>query len=1013
MSHRSAPPVRYYPRRIYGVAYALKASDLLPIPNGPPKHPEKTVTAMRRLLIIAHWLLSVVVASDLWVHFHSNAIATNLAESLGLGALILLLRNSITPTITPDTVDEWLPAAVRGSGYGVTISDAQRRLVWVNDSFTKMTGYRIDEVVGRKTSDLLYFDGTDTGTVRYVREAFTEVNGIRFEIRVRSKDGREWWLDTDAQPLRDARGTLQGWACIQTDVTNEVHKREVMRRDQHRILMMIQGGDIGTWEWDATTNLIEPNSVFLGALGYADDREACTLEWLRDLYHEDDRDSNLRGLEEVIAGRTDLYRGQQRLRTKDGAWKWFLSAVGVVERGPDGKPWRMFGVQFDITEQKRAEEQLRTAKEAAEAANRAKSEFLANMSHEIRTPLNGVIGMTGLLLDTPLRDDQREFADIARSSGESLLAVLNDVLDFSKIEANQMVLEQVDFDLATIIDQSVDAIALRAGEKGLELIVDVEPALPRGVRGDPTRLRQIVLNLLGNAVKFTEKGEVRLSARRKHAGDGTVWLRVEVADTGLGLTAEQRSRLFRPFTQADTSTTRRFGGSGLGLSICRRLIELMNGSIGVNSSPGSGSCFWFEVRLALAPQLPAPIEAVELTDCEVLVIDDHPVNRRIIQEQLHSVACRVTSAATAAAGETAWQMLVANGRVPDVILLDHDLPDHPGPWLAERLRREPDGAHVCIILMTSLGTRVGDRTADWVIDRIMTKPVRRSALLQCLQEALGTARAKSVPLPAARDDLLRGRRVLLAEDNVVNQKLACRLLEKLGAEVTLAGTGQAAIENLLARPFDVVLMDCQMPVLDGYEATRRIRSGVAGPTAATIPIIALTAHALNGDRERCLAAGMNDHLTKPIDPVLFRACLKQFLDAGPRQAPPLRVDHVSTATSAVFDERALRERIGGDADFLEELLGVFVRTIDDEVVALLTAATRGKAAAVRAHAHTIKGAASNVSAGALAHAAAVLESSAGAGAISGQDIEAVRLAWRDTQRHPAIEPALAKAHPPA
>ena len=287
-------------------------------------------SAMRRLLMIANWLLSVVVASDLWIHFHTNGVATSLAESLGLGGLILLLRNSIpigshaersTPTITPDTVEEWLPAALCGSGYGVTISDAQRRLVWVNDSFTRMTGYRVDEVVGRKTSDLLYFDGTDAGTVHYVRKAFTEVRGIRFEIRVRSNDGREWWLDTDAQPLLDPRGTLQGWACIQTDVTNEVHKREAMRRDQHRILMMIQGGDIGTWEWDATTNLIEPNSVFLGALGYANDQEARTLKWLRDLYHEDDRDNNLRGLEEVIAGRTDLYRGQQRLRMKDGGWK--------------------------------------------------------------------------------------------------------------------------------------------------------------------------------------------------------------------------------------------------------------------------------------------------------------------------------------------------------------------------------------------------------------------------------------------------------------------------------------------------------------------------------------------------------------------------------------------------------------------------------------------------------------------------------------------------------------------
>ncbi len=911
--------------------------------------------------------------------------------------------------ITSDTVAEWLPPALRGSGYGVTISDAQRRLVWVNASFTRMTGYRIEEVVGTKTSDLLYFEGTNSETVRYVREAFAAERGIRFEILVRSKDGRQWWLDTDAQPLLDDKGTLRGWACIQTDVTGEVQKRETMRRDQHRILMMIQGGNIGTWEWDAATNLIEANSVLAGSLGIERDAKDLRLEWLIDLCHERERDLYSRGIREIIAGHTDVYRGEHRLRTAGGEWKWFLSSVGVVDRGSDGRPLRIFGVHFDITEQKAAAEQLLAAKEIAEAANLAKSDFLANMSHEIRTPLNGVIGMTGLLLDTSLREDQREFAEIARASGESLLAVINDVLDYSKIEAHQMVLEHVDFDFAAMVDQSVDAIALRAGEKGLELIVDVESTVPRGVCGDPTRLRQIVLNLLGNAVKFTEQGEVRLSVRRLDATDGTVRLRLEVTDTGLGLTAEQRSRLFTPFTQADTSTTRRFGGTGLGLSICRRLVELMNGAIGVDSVSGSGSCFWFEVTLGLAPWLVEPVAAVELADREVLLIDDHPVNRRIIEEQLVSVACRVTSAASAAAGEAAWNSLIAKGRVPDAILLDHDLPDHPGPWLAARIRLLPHGSKVCIILMTSLGTRVGDRTTDRVVDRIMTKPVKRAALLQCLQGVLGTTGARSVPEAAVRDELLRGRHVLLAEDNIVNQKLASRLLEKLGAQVTLADTGQSAIDHLLARPFDAVLMDCQMPVLDGYEATRRIRAGIAGRPATTIPIIALTAHALHGDRDRCLAAGMNDYLTKPINPELLRTCLVGLLGAGGQKIAAEQVHGANTVADSAFDDGVLRARAGDDSDFLDELMGVFVRTTSDEIVALLTAASRGDAAAVKAHAHTIKGAAGNVAASALANAAAALEISASEGLVSAEDVEAVRLAWRTTRSHPAVERAAVKS----
>ena len=915
------------------------------------------------------------------------------------------------PAITPDTVDRWLASAMRGTKYGVTISDVERRLVWVNDSFSTMTGFTLGEVMGKKTSDLIYYGGTDSETIGKVRDSFAAIRGVRFEIRVRSKDGREWWLDTDAQPLLDEDGALRGWACVQRDVTAEVHKREAIRRDQHRILMMIQGGNIGTWEWDSATGLIEANTVFLEALGHSHNKETRTLEWLEALHHEEDRGALLRGFEAMDSGRSDVFRGRHRLCAKDGAFRWYLSAAGVVERGADGRPLRMFGVQFDVTEQMLAEEQLRVAKEAAEAANRAKSEFLANMSHEIRTPLNGVIGMTALLLDTPLRDDQREFADIARSSGESLLAVLNDVLDFSKIEAGQMSLERIDFDLAAIIDQSIDAVALRAGEKALELIVELEPTLPRGVNGDPTRLRQIILNLLGNAVKFTEKGEVRLAVRRQKAVDGTARLRVEVTDTGVGLTADERARLFRPFSQADTSTTRRFGGTGLGLSICRRLIDLMEGTIGVDSSLGSGSCFWFEVPLALAPTLLAAVEPVDLADCSVLIIDDHPVNRRILQEQLVSVECRVTTAATAAEGETAWRMLVAAGRPPDAILLDHDLPDHPGPWLAARLRQEPLGAQVSIVLMTSLGTHVGDRTSGDAIDRVMTKPVKRAALLQCLQQTLGTLRAQSTPAVAARDDLLRHRRVLLAEDNVVNQKLARRLLEKMGATVTVADNGQAAIDAMLNAPFDVVLMDCQMPVLDGYEATRRVRSGAAGPAAAAIPIIALTAHALSGDRDRCLEAGMNDYMTKPIDPTALRATLQALFLPDARRCPSTGIKAEAIDSAAVLDARALRAISGGDDDFVAELLSAFVTTMDEEVGALLTAATQRSTAEVRAHAHTIKGAASSVAAGALSRAAAVLEQSAGEGFIRREEVDSVRVAWRDVRVHPAIAPVAAALIP--
>src|SRR5580658_1293171 len=857
--------------------------------------------SMHLLRMIGAALLCIVLVSGLWSHFQPSSAAAHWAFTAALVLLIavpwggiLRKRGGIRPDtqITQETIAEWLSMATRNTGYGVTISDAERRLVWVNDSFTRMTGYGLGEVLGEKVSDLIYFEGTNLDTVRQVRAAFAAVRGARFEILVRSKNGREWWLDTDAQPLLDSRGNLRGWACIQTDVTGEVLKREATRRDQNRVLTMIEGGNIGTWELDATTNAIEANSVFFASLGYPPQMPGIDFEWLRELFHIDDRAANDRGVQDIVAGRTDLYRGQHRMRARDGTWKWFLSAVGVVERSADGKPSRIFGVQFDMTEHKLAEahaqEQLLAAKEAAEAANRAKSEFLANMSHEIRTPLNGVIGMTGLLLDTELSKEQHELAEIARSSGESLLAVLNDVLDFSKIEAGQMTLEQIDFDFLTVVEQSVDAIALSAGEKGLELVIDVDQTLPRGMRGDPTRLRQVVLNLLSNAIKFTERGEVRLCVRRRDTTDGSVGLRIEITDTGVGLTAEQRARLFMPFSQADASMTRRFGGTGLGLSICRRLIELMNGAIGVDSTMGAGSCFWFEIALPEVSSWNVPAESTDLDGCRVLVIDDHPTNRRIIETQLTSNGCRVTSAATAVEGEEAWMRLIASGRAPDVVLLDHDLPDHPGPWLAKRLRGHPAGAQIPIVLMTSLGSRVQALTEDRLIDRIMTKPVKQTTLLLCLREVVGKARAATAPAHAVVADTLRRMRVLLAEDNIVNQKLARRILEKLGADVTVADNGEAAIAALAASAYDVVLMDCQMPVLDGYEATRRIRAGAAGAAASAIPVIALTAHALSGDRDRCLAAGMSEYLTKPIDPHTLKCRLEELLGTDSHSGEHLR-----------------------------------------------------------------------------------------------------------------------------
>ncbi len=784
-----------------------------------------------------------------------------------------------------------------------------------------------------------------------------------------------------------------------------------LRNTTERLALATRAGGVGIWDFDAVGGRLVWDDQMLLLYGTTRERFAGAYEAWQSGVHPGDRQRGDEEFQAALRGEKE-YDTEFRVVWPDGSVH-VLRALAVVERDAAGRPLRMVGTNWDITAQKQVEQELRLAKQAAEEGARAKSEFLANMSHEIRTPMNGVIGMTDLLLDTALSDEQRHYAETVRASGESLLGLINDILDFSKIEAGKLDLEMLDFDLATLLDDLVVPLAMRAEEKGVEFLCAADPAVPTLLRGDPGRLRQVLTNLSGNAVKFTAAGEVAIRVSRVDADDRSARLRFSVCDTGRGIPEDKIGLLFDKFSQVDASTTREYGGTGLGLAISKQLVELMGGEIGVKSEEGRGSEFWFTVRFGRQPAAARPdfLAHADLRGLRVLIVDDNATGREILTTRLASWGMRPAEAWDGPGALDVLGRAQAEGDPFRIAVIDMQMPRMDGETLGRAIRADRRLADTRLVMLTSMGARGDARRFEAAgFAAYATKPIRfeelRIVLSLALTERTGTEPSRIVTRHTAREALNRfeGRkaRILLAEDNITNQQVALGILRKLGLRADAVANGAEALRALQTLPYDLVLMDVQMPEMDGIEATRRVRDPGSTVPNRRIPIIAMTAHAMHGDRERFLAAGMDDHVTKPVSPRALAVALERWLpwESAMTMHPGLEAVEGATVAAArepglpLFDRAGMLARLMDDEDLARAVVAAFLEEAPRQIAALRDCFEAGDVHGAGRLAHSIKGSSASVGGERLRAVAFEMESAGASGDLGGA---AGRLAELDAE----------------
>ncbi|MGH7791898.1 MAG: PAS domain S-box protein, partial [Thermodesulfobacteriota bacterium] len=721
---------------------------------------------------------------------------------------------------------------------------------FVNPQFQKYTGYNEDELIGTNSLMLVFAEDRDM-VGENAKKMLKREKVSPYEYRIVNKHGEvRWVMETVTSVQYQGRQAVLGSFM---DITEHKQTEELFRNLSNR-------SPIGVYiVQDGKFQFVNPQ--FQKYTGY-DEYDLLDTSFWRIVFHKD-RDILRENLIKLRGERSPAY--EYRIVNKQGDVRWIMkTATSIQYRGRQA----VLGTIIDMTERKLAESELQNAKEAAEAASLAKSEFLANMSHEIRTPLNAIVGMTELTLDTELKPEQRDFLKVVQSSSETLLGLISDILDFSKIEAGQMEIEEVRFNLAELVEGVAEILSIRAYNKGLELLCYVDPVLPDWVIGDPTRISQLLVNLIGNAIKFTERGEVSIKVERAGSDDnGKIGLHFMVSDTGIGISKENQARVFEKFSQADSSTTRRFGGTGLGLSISKSLVELMGGSMWLESEEGKGSDFHFSLasryEAGEKERKKTELFHADFKDLSVLVVDDNKTNRIILTRTLSDWGFRVSEAEN---GDQALSLLEDFSYEFNLVILDQQLPGMDGMELAKTIKRNPGLGDIKIIMLSSRGGMKPAEMKESGIAEFIAKPVKQSMLFSTLRQCLSLSKEEEAvnnvkPLKVDGSGLLR---ILVVDDTVDNQNLAKRVLEIAGYRVDLAENGEKAIEAVINTPYDLILMDVQMPVMDGFTATREIRTLEKNRNLRRTPIIALTAHAIVGYREKCLEHDMDDYITKPL-----------------------------------------------------------------------------------------------------------------------------------------------------